>query len=778
MAELAQLAVSLELQTAAFQKGFADATASMNRFEAQGRKLNQSVSQMSSALGGIAKAAAGAVAAFASFSTLNNIVTGAEKVATLKASFEALLGSGERAADMMTRVVSVAQKTGSPLDGVAEATQRLSVALAEVGASNAQISTIAETFIKLGKVSGSSMADVNGALVQFAQGLSSGKLQGDELRSIMERVPLVVQLIAKEMGVSTGEVKKLGAEGKITAEIMANSLLKAASNVNEQFAKLPLTSEQAFNKMQTAATQLAVELDKAFNFSGAKITGLDAIASGLQNLGRFVLDVKAAWDSLGFEDKLLAAATAVSALAVTFSGPLVAGITAVTAVLAANPFGAFAVAAAAAAVLVIANWDKVKAFFEFGLPQGLATLNAAWNSAMSNILSVTQNVVSSIVKFFGSGVNTIIEQVNSLGGIGEKFGVGFKLDKVAEEFTGLSTKIDEFNAKAISSGEVAKAYGDLWEGAQNRIKQSGIEAANETEAGAIKIKGATEGIAAAGKSGADSLDALRQKALAIRESIDPALALKNAISELDTMLKAGLLSWEEYGQAVEKAKEKINGGDSIKSSIDDIKDAVTGFAKEFTDKLVDSIFEGKMNFEKFATDIAKTIIKTLLNKQVQTFINLITKGFEGGGGSGGLGGLFGGIFGGGSSGFGPGTSGFWAKGGAFNNGVEFFANGGIVGARTAFGMAGGRIGIMGEAGPEAIVPLRRSASGDLGVRSSPVVVNVINQAGVQVETTEKEDPNGQKTILMMIRREVGQAINDGSYDKQFRGAYGLTRQGY
>ena len=63
---------------------------------------------------------------------------------------------------------------------------------------------IAENFIKLGRVSGTAMADINGALIQFTQGLASGRLQGDELRSIFERLPQVIQLIAKEMGIATG----------------------------------------------------------------------------------------------------------------------------------------------------------------------------------------------------------------------------------------------------------------------------------------------------------------------------------------------------------------------------------------------------------------------------------------------------------------------------------------------------------------------------------------------------------------------------------------------
>jgi phage-related minor tail protein len=58
-----------------------------------------------------------------------------------------------------------------------------------------------------------------------------------------------------------------------------------------------------------------------------------------------------------------------------------------------------------------------------------------------------------------------------------------------------------------------------------------------------------------------------------------------------------------------------------------------------------------------------------------------------------------------------------ADGGAFQGGTQFFADGGVVNTPTSFGMANGGTGVMGEAGPEAIMPLTRGADGKLGVRS-------------------------------------------------------------
>ena len=63
------------------------------------------------------------------------------------------------------------------------------------------------------------------ALLQLTQALGSGKLQGDELRSIAEAAPLIEKVIADYMGVSMGQIKELGSEGEITAEIIKNAVL-------------------------------------------------------------------------------------------------------------------------------------------------------------------------------------------------------------------------------------------------------------------------------------------------------------------------------------------------------------------------------------------------------------------------------------------------------------------------------------------------------------------------------------------------------------------------
>lgn len=113
-----------------------------------------------------------------------------------------------------------------------------------------------------------------------------------------------------------------------------------------------------------------------------------------------------------------------------------------------------------------------------------------------------------------------------------------------------------------------------------------------------------------------------------------------------------------------------------------------------------------------------------------------------------------------------------ANGNAFDGGrVQAFATGGIVSSATMFPMRGG-MGVMGEAGPEAIMPLTR-VGGKLGVAAvggggSNVVVNVNNQSGGEVQSSERRGPNGERQIDIMI----GKSLAGGRQDSAMRARYG------
>lgn len=136
-----------------------------------------------------------------------------------------------------------------------------------------------------------------------------------------------------------------------------------------------------------------------------------------------------------------------------------------------------------------------------------------------------------------------------------------------------------------------------------------------------------------------------------------------------------------------------------------------------------------------------------------------------------------------SAAFAAGAGGLFAKGGAFLNGnVIPFANGGVVSSPTAFPMSGGRTGMMGEAGAEAIMPLTRDSSGRLSVRaigagrqqSSPkTIINIQNFGNENIETNQRNE--GGANIMDIVIGEVNKGIKRGDSDGSM-GRFGVKPQ--
>jgi len=129
----------------------------------------------------------------------------------------------------------------------------------------------------------------------------------------------------------------------------------------------------------------------------------------------------------------------------------------------------------------------------------------------------------------------------------------------------------------------------------------------------------------------------------------------------------------------------------------------------------------------------------------------------------------------------PSNTAFAANGMALRGGnIIPFATGGIVTGPTLFPLNGGRTGVMGEAGAEAIVPLRRGRGGRLGVDASGasnVQVNVINNTGSDVDTQERISSDGSKILDIVIGNTVRDGLANGEFDQSFGEIFGLQRQG-
>ena len=152
-------------------------------------------------------------------------------------------------------IADIAARSRSGFAEIADLYARLSRTAKDFGASQGEVAVATETVAKALKVSGASASEVQSTLVQLGQALGSGRLQGDELRSLLENAPVVAGAIAKEFGVAIGELKTLGEEGKLVSDRVFRALVNAQPDIEAAFAKTTATIADSFKLLETAAVK-------------------------------------------------------------------------------------------------------------------------------------------------------------------------------------------------------------------------------------------------------------------------------------------------------------------------------------------------------------------------------------------------------------------------------------------------------------------------------------------------------------------------------------------
>ena len=197
------------------------------------------------------------------------------------------------------------------LEGVTDITARL----APLGSSVEDIRTVFFGFNTAAKLAGSSAQESSNAFRQLAQALGSGRLAGDEFRSVSEQVPTVLAPIAEELGVTIGELKKLAADGKLTSDVVLRALGRIG-NEGSGFLKELLKNDptQVFKNF-TNATE---DLSRAF---GDQLR--PAVEGVTRLLTDFIVEITAFVNSPVGKTTMIFAALALAAKGVAIALPLV-----------------------------------------------------------------------------------------------------------------------------------------------------------------------------------------------------------------------------------------------------------------------------------------------------------------------------------------------------------------------------------------------------------------------------------------------------------------------
>ena len=230
-------------------------------------------SRLAMVLGPVGGALAGSAAAVAGlgvayYSLSKPLAEAQDRLALLDARMRNALGSQVAATQTMDALYQATQKTGLGFRETADSFLRVARNSETLGATRVEIQQLSDTVAKLGAVSGASRGEIGSGMLQLSQALASGKLNGDELRSIMENMPALAKAISEGLGVSVGQLRAMGAAGELSSRSVFEAILKASKKANEEFARLPDTVERANQRSADAYDRFLAVLGQKWNSSG------------------------------------------------------------------------------------------------------------------------------------------------------------------------------------------------------------------------------------------------------------------------------------------------------------------------------------------------------------------------------------------------------------------------------------------------------------------------------------------------------------------------------
>lgn len=677
----------------------------------------------------------------------------------------------------MRKLLDVANETKQSVGAVGEIYVRLASSLKSANASADSMLEITKGLINSFRVSGSTGTETTATIIQLSQAFASGTLRGQELRSVLLQNAELARLLRERFGKDLAK----NAEAGLISVVEVLKLLRANQDrINTSAQTLTITFEQALTKATNQVQFALANLNKELGLSAKFAYAIDLLAE------KFTLLLTVA--GLLALTQLPALVTSLQAVGAAMLGlatrnPLIAALVAVSAI-------------------VVATNDNLTDFIDKlrNLGAWLVQLKV-W--ALEFYFAIEKGLAKALFKI-GLGSRSIIEdlardldEIKSLTNLATELGTPKyrpspllpenDKKKSDQEFADLIAKLEKLYGAANKiqkpkeilaelNAEFATGIMTIRTYSENLVNFQLAKVNKEFKEGKIDVFKYNEELRKIKETELNR--ELQQGILTIREYNTAVTQIR--IDELNEKFEAGRIGLIEYNSELTKISQKFEPGaalvtgtasyiESVGTLSSNIADGVRQAFSTLEDNLVEFTKRGKFNFQSFTQAILDDLTRIIIRASiVQPLAQGLLNGLAGGASANSTGSSY------------NDYSNVAANGLAFDKGLRKFAKGGIVDSPTAFSYGTGTSrGLMGEAGPEAILPLARGKGGALGVQASvtPVTVNIINQSGSEVQQTESSGPNGEKTIDILITSKVRDGLMTGKFDTAMKSSFGLQRKG-
>lgn len=246
-----------------YERKIQDIQDELDRSNNKIQEMQEQTEKARSSAGGLENAfrkAAGILATVATVQTLKNVLDTSDELTATTArlemmnnGFESVGGNLKSTSDLFNLVYASAQDARGSFADMSAVVAKFGNNAKDAFSSSAEVVDFANLVQKEMVIAGASTTEASNAMLQLSQALGSGVLRGDELNSIFEQAPNLIQEIANYLEVPIGEIRQMASEGQISADIVKQAIFSASDEINDKFNNMPMTWSQIWTSMQNTA---------------------------------------------------------------------------------------------------------------------------------------------------------------------------------------------------------------------------------------------------------------------------------------------------------------------------------------------------------------------------------------------------------------------------------------------------------------------------------------------------------------------------------------------
>lgn len=228
-------------------------TDEIRRSAEEQENLNQKVSSGSNSMEGLKNKVLSMAAAYMSLQGAKRVLDLSDTLTQTTARLDMMNDGLQTTGELQEMIFQAAQRSRGEYQSTADAVSKMGIMAGDAFNSNAELVAFAEQLNKQFTIAGTSQEGISAAMLQLTQAMGSGVLRGEELNSVFEQAPTIIQTIADYLDVPIGQIRDMASEGEITAEIVKNALLDAADETNAKFESMPMTFGQVWTSISNEA---------------------------------------------------------------------------------------------------------------------------------------------------------------------------------------------------------------------------------------------------------------------------------------------------------------------------------------------------------------------------------------------------------------------------------------------------------------------------------------------------------------------------------------------